>query len=112
METRRAHGVPSNERLNLSLLCSHKRRQSVNVTLKEVSSAYLTQRNAAHSDQAMSPREQQPVLLDSEVIGDRDRVPSESSLTSLDRQAKGVAFGSVSVRLYERIVGDHPGRFS
>jgi hypothetical protein len=75
--------------------------------------------NKASAYRTMSPREQQPASLQSDVIGERDlqgRVPSESSLTSLDRatetKLKGVAFGSVSVRVYERIVGDHPGRFS
>lgn len=64
----------------------------------------------------MSPREVVPAP-DSSVLG--DRVPSESSLTSLDQSTtsrssstKGVAFGSVTVREYERIVGDHPGKQS
>jgi hypothetical protein len=55
----------------------------------------------------MSPREQPHPSGDSADFG--DRVPSQSSLTSLERSTKGVAFGAVSVRVYERIVGDHPG---
>jgi hypothetical protein len=55
----------------------------------------------------MSPREQPHPSGDSADLG--DRVPSQSSLTSLERSTKGVAFGAVSVRVYERVVGDHPG---
>lgn len=60
-----------------------------------------------HLLSTMSPREQPHPSGDSADFG--DRVPSQSSLASLERSSKGVAFGSVSVRVYERIVGDHPG---